>query len=149
MKNAEAWVGFIILLFSGTIFVQSFSFDYFAEFTPGPGLFPRWLSAILFIITSIYIVSTFRREFVDITKILPRGVELRKVISVFVALILFLVLVTYTGYILAGILMMMILFYGEYKWYKALLISLFTTITIFIVFYVFLSVPLPLNVFGF
>lgn len=142
-------MGFIILWFSGTIFFQSFSLDYFAEFTPGPGLFPRWLSAILFLITAIYIVSTFRHEFVDITKIFPRGVELRKVSSVFVALILFLVLVSYTGYITAGILMLMILFYGEYKWYTALLISMVTTFTIFIVFYSFLSVPLPLNVFGF
>jgi len=149
VKNAEAWIGFIILLFSGTIFYQSFSFDYFAEFTPGPGLFPRWLSAILFIITVVYIVSTFRREFVDITKILPRGIELRKVINVFVSLILFLVIIPYTGYIIAGIVMMMILFCGEYKWYTALFISLVTTFTIFLVFYTFLSVPLPLNAFGF
>ena len=86
-------MGCVILLFSGSIFVQTFSLDYFSEFTPGPGLFPRWLSATLFIVTSLYIFSTFRKEFVDITKIFPRGYELRKVISVFVALILFLVLV--------------------------------------------------------
>lgn len=142
-------MGCVILLFSGSIFVQTFSLDYFSEFTPGPGLFPRWLSATLFIVTSLYIFSTFRKEFVDITKIFPRGYELRKVISVFVALILFLVLVPFIGYTFAGIMMLMILFYGEYKWYNALLISGVTTLVIFFVFYSLLSVPLPLNVFGF
>ena len=149
VKNAEAWMGFIILLFSGTIFYQTFSLDYFAEFTPGPGLFPRWLSATLFAVTAIYIASTFRHKYVIITQILPCGSALRKVVSVFVALLLFLVLVSYIGYVIAGVMMMMILFYGEYKWYAALFISSVTTLVIFILFYSVLSVPLPLNVFGF
>lgn len=149
MKNAEAWVGFIILLFSGTIFYQTFSLDYLAEFTPGPGLFPRWLSAILFVVTAVYVVGTFRREFVDIRKIFPRGRELRKIISVLAALLLFLLLVSYIGYVVTGILMLMVLFYGEYKWYTALTISTVTTLIIFLVFHSLLSVPLPLGVFGF
>lgn len=148
MRNAGVWVGIVILIFAGTIAWQSMSMDYYGDNGPGPGLFPLWLSGFLILLSILYIIDSIRREVIDLGEILPKGPGLRKVISIFVSLIVFLIIVPFTGYTIAGIIMLSILFFKEYKWYWGIGISVVVTFILFYAFQSFLNVPLPVNSFG-
>jgi putative tricarboxylic transport membrane protein len=148
IRNAGVWVGLVLLIFSGTIFWQALSYDYFSAFGPGPGLFPLWLSGALIVVSILYIIESVRKEKIKLSEIFPRGSELRKVISIIASLVIFLILVPFSGYITASIIMLLILFFREYKWYWGLVISIVITLSLFYTFETFLNVPLPENSFG-
>lgn len=148
MKNAGIWVGALIFLFAGVVFWQSLSYDYYGTHGPGPGLFPLWLSALLLVLSLLYILDSIRKNVILFRDILPKGKALGNVLTIFVALIVFLVIVPYTGYTVAGVLMLFILFVREYKWYWGLGISAIITLIVFFTFQSFLNVPLPVNSFG-
>ncbi|PZE22130.1 tripartite tricarboxylate transporter TctB family protein [Paenibacillus xerothermodurans] len=143
MRNAGIWVGAMILLFAGTIFAQSLSYDYFSDFGPGPGLFPLWLSGMLIVSGVLYIITAIRKDRIDLSKVFPPGPGLRKVISIIAAVVIFLSLAPVAGYIPASVIMLFILFFADYKWYWNVGISIVVTLAIFYVFQSLLNVPLP------
>lgn len=145
MKFAGLWVGLIFILFAGTIFTQSLSLKYYSDYGPGPGLFPLWSSGFLLVLSVIYIVDSLRKKGVRVKDIFPRGEGLRKVVDIFASLIIFLLLVRYTGYTIAGVIMLCILFLREYKWYWGAGISVTVTLALYFAFYYLLKVPLPVN----
>ncbi len=149
MSNAALWVGLIILAFAGVLFQQAQTYDYFGRFGPGPGLFPLWLSGMLGIVTIIYIIDSYRQKKIRIADIIPRGTGRKRVLSLFAALIVFLVAVRFTGYTAASVIMLFILLVREYRWYTSLAISVAISCTVFYVFKSILDVPLPVNPFGF
>lgn len=150
MSNAALWVGLVIMTFAGVLFQQALTYDYFGRFGPGPGLFPLWLSGTLIVITIIYIVSSYRQKIIGIAAIIPpRGAGRKRVLSLFAALIVFLVAVRFTGYTVASAIMLFILLIREYKWYMSLALSVAISCTVFYVFKSILDVPLPVNPFGF
>ena len=149
MSNAALWIGLIILSFAGVLFQQALTYDYYGRFGPGPGLFPLWLSGTLGIITIIYIITSYRRKIINIVDIIPRGTGRKKVLSLFAALLVFLVAVRFTGYTVASGIMLFILLVREYNWYKSLAISVAISCTVFYIFKSILDVPLPVNPFGF
>ena len=149
MTNAGVWVGLVFLAFSGTLFWQALSYDYYSTIGPGPGLLPMWLSGTLILLSVAYMIDSVRNDPIDLKSMLPRGKGLRKVLALFVALALFLTVVKYLGYVIASSVMLFILFAFEYKWYWAGSISLAVTLVVFYVFKSLLNVPLPVNTFGF
>jgi len=148
MKNAGALVGFLILIFAGTLFFQALSYDYYSDYGPGPGLFPLWLSGLLIVLSIAYIIDCYKKNIIQLKDVLPKGEGLRKIILIMVSLVVFYILAPYTGYSVAGIIMLMILFIKEYKWYWGLGISVVVTFVLFYTFYSVLNVPLPVNSFG-
>jgi len=148
MKNAGALVGFLILIFAGTLFFQALSYDYYSDYGPGPGLFPLWLSGLLIVLSIAYIIDCYKKNIIQLKDVLPKGAGLRKIILIMVSLVVFYFLAPYTGYSVAGIIMLMILFIREYKWYWGLGISVVVTGVLFYTFYSVLNVPLPVNSFG-
>jgi hypothetical protein len=149
MSNAALWVGLVILAFAGVLFQQATTYDYFGRFGPGPGLFPLWLSGTLGVITVVYIVSSYRHKMITFAAILPKGTGRRRVVSLFAALIVFLVAIRFTGYTIASTGMLFILLCREYRWYKSLAIAAAIAVAVFSVFKGILDVPLPVNAFGF
>lgn len=147
-RNAGVWVGLILLGFSGAIFFQAFSYGYYGSYGPGPGLFPRWLGGGLFVLSILYIIDSIRNGGLDIRELFPKDASLRKVGAVFLALVLFLLIVPFAGYTLASVLMLFLLFIGEYKWYSSLLYSICVSASVFYVFKYLLNVPLPVNFLG-
>ena len=148
MKNAGALVGFLILIFAGTLFFQALSYDYYSDYGPGPGLFPLWLSGLLIVLSIAYIIDCYKKNIIQLKDVLPKGAGLRKIILIMVSLVVFYFLAPYTGYSVAGFIMLMILFIREYKWYWGLGISVVVTVVLFYTFYSVLNVPLPVNSFG-
>jgi phosphotransferase system glucose/maltose/N-acetylglucosamine-specific IIC component len=58
-------------------------------------------------------------------------------------------LLNVVGFTVAGSLLMFVVFIRQYKWWKAILLSVIITFICFFVFKVLFSVPLPVNMFGF
>lgn len=148
MKYVGVWTGILFFLFSSTLFYLSFEYEYYSRVGPGPGLFPAWLSGLLMVVSVIYIIDSFKKAELKLKDILPKGDGLYTVLSIFGSVILFILIAPYSGFMIAGTLMIFILLFREYKWYKSLGISIIVTISIFFVFSTFLGVPLPVNALG-
>ncbi|MCY9667820.1 tripartite tricarboxylate transporter TctB family protein [Paenibacillus alginolyticus] len=149
LKNVGVCFGIFIFLLGCMLFWQALSLDYKSSIGPGPGLFPLWLSGILIILSILYIVESIKKEVILISDILPKGKGLGNVISILFSSIIFIIVVSFAGFVIAGTLLMFMLLVREYKWYRALGISFVIAITTFVVFQTFLDVPLPVNEFGF
>jgi Tripartite tricarboxylate transporter TctB family. len=149
MINARLLLSTILFVCSGIIFKESLSYEYYGKVVPGPGLFPQWISGILLVLSVIYLIDSFRSQPVPLKDILPTGKGLKKVLSMFAAMLLLIILVPYTGFLIASFIMLLILFLLEYKWYSSLIISGVVGFTAFYVFKYFLSVPLPVGPLGF
>lgn len=148
MKNLGVWIGVIILLFGVIIFWQSLSFDIYSDIGPGPGLFPMILSGLLIVLSIFYIISSVKKIRIMTDEVLPKGKTVWKVLRIVLAVALFVILAPFTGFSIASMIVLLIVFLGEMKWYSAVGISLVTTVLVFITFYKLLGVPLPVNAFG-
>ena len=69
-------------------------------------------------------------------------------LSVFVSVLMFMLIVNLTGFVIAGTVMMFILLSRGYKWFMALPIALVTSVLLFLLFDKVFSIPLPVNTFG-
>jgi putative tricarboxylic transport membrane protein len=149
MGNAGAWIGIILLICAGIVFGETISYEYYGTIGPGPGMFPVWVSGILIILSSIFIIQSFFKNKLFFKDILPTGTGLKKVLGLIGALILFVVAVPFTSYLIAGVTMMFILFSFDFRWYSSLLLSFALNLAIFYVFKQLLGIPLPVTNFGF
>lgn len=149
MKNYRFWFGIFLLLFSTFIFWQSFSLEYSGPYGPGPGLFPRWLSGILIILSIIYIGSSIGKSGMSFKDLFPPKKVFFRILTIIGSILLFIIIAPYVGFNIACILSLFILLAAEYKWYSAFGISALVTIVLFVCFDGILNVPLPVNIWGF
>ncbi|NOU93511.1 hypothetical protein GC093_09805 [Paenibacillus sp. LMG 31456] len=147
-QNAGVWVGVSLFLFAAVLFWQSLSLKYQTNFGPGPGMFPRWLIAILMLFSLIYIWQSIKKVVIRFADVFPKGRELGNVLSVLTSVVVFMLIVNFVGFITAGTVLLFMLFAREYKWYSALGISLLVSILLFVIFKSAFSIPLPVNVWG-
>jgi len=148
MKNAGVWSGIIILCIGCIFMWGSLSLQYSSPVGPGPGLFPFWLSLILICISPFYIWESIKTDVLLFSEVIPRGKELKSLVGIAISPVVFMVIVPYSGFCIAGTILMLMLLMREYKWHSALTISLITSIATFLLFETFLDVPLPVNAFG-
>ncbi|TDG00103.1 tripartite tricarboxylate transporter TctB family protein [Paenibacillus piri] len=149
VKNAGVWFGFLVFLLGCTMFWQSLSLDYRSSIGPGPGLFPLWLSSALIILSLLYIAESVKKEVFRIADLIPKGRGLGNVVAILVSFVIFIVVVSFAGFVIAGTLLVFLLLVREYKWYKALGISFAIALITFVIFQTLLDVPLPVNDLGF
>lgn len=140
--------GLVLFLFAVFMFWQSFTYQYYTAFGPGPGLLPRWLNGLLIILSIFYMASSMKKEIISISEVMPKGDILKKILWYPAVTLLFVLIIPYVGFNIAGTIMLFILFRQDYKWYQALGISVLVTIILFIMFKMFLMVPLPVNALG-
>jgi putative tricarboxylic transport membrane protein len=124
------------------------SLQYSSSIGPGPGLFPTWLSGILIVTSLCYIWESKTEDIIALSEVLPKGKELTGLIGIVISPVVFMVIVPYTGFCIAGTVLMLMLLLRAYKWHWALAISLITSLATFLLFQTFLDVPLPVNAFG-
>jgi putative tricarboxylic transport membrane protein len=149
MGNAGAWIGIILLIGAGLVFNETISYEYYGAIGPGPGMFPVWVSSILIILSSIFIIQSLCKNKLFFKDILPTGIGLKKVLGLFGALILFMVAVPFTSYLIAGVAMMFIIFSFDFRWYSSFFLSIMLNLVVFYVFKQLLGIPLPVTHFGF
>jgi putative tricarboxylic transport membrane protein len=148
MQNAGVWAGIVFLIYASGMFWQSFSLKYYTQFGPGPGLFPRWLSGILIVLALIFIWQSIKDEVVTFRDIFPKGKAFANVVSVWAATIVFMLILNYTGFIVASSILLFTLFIRGYNWLWALGLSVGVSVFLFLTFDKAFGIPLPVSVFG-
>jgi putative tricarboxylic transport membrane protein len=148
LKNAGFFVGLILLFYSSIMLWQSVSLVYYTETGPGPGFFPLWISIILLVLSIVYLFESLKKEIFLFSRIIPKGVSLVNIITVLFSIIIFMLLVNYTGFVLASVTLLFLVLIRNYKWYQSMGTALVVSVLLFYFFKTLLNVPLPVNVFG-
>ena len=78
----------------------------------------------------------------------PKGKELTNVLEIIGSIVLFIIMAPFTGYVVANIVLLVILFMRKYKWYWGVAISVGITVVLFVLFQFILQVPLPVGIWG-
>ena len=148
MVNAGVFTGAILLLFAGILFREALTYDYYGQVGPGPGLFPVWLSGVLMVLSILFIIDSHKNCTLSLRDILPRGEGFQNVVVFVVALIGFLIITPYAGYLVTNILMLFLLFLLGYRWSTSLLLAVLITGIVYYLFQNTLGVPLPVGLLG-
>ena len=148
LKNKAGLVGgFFTMLVSVVFFAYSLIYPYTSELGPGPGFLPRWLSAILFVLSVAYLCVAFKGE--DSAEPMPDRQEWKNILFILLCMILFVALLPLLGFIVTGTAFLYALLIGSYRWQIALPTAVGTSVFLFVLFSVLLKVNLPVNAFGF
>jgi len=141
--NVSMCMGMLFTALSGYLFWESLKLSYYNALGPGPGLFPRWLSAALFILSLLYTFQSVRGGRSDGAEALPRGRSLANVAAVVACAAASLLLMARIGFLATGALVLFVLLTRSYTWRRSLLIGVFASALINVVFHDWLNVPLP------
>ncbi|WP_375162508.1 tripartite tricarboxylate transporter TctB family protein [Paenibacillus sp. Pae15] len=136
------------LLYSGIMFWESLSMDYYSEYGPGPGMLPRWVSGLTFVFSIIYLVISLKKDIILFSRILPKGEGLINVLVCAGSFILFIIIAPLLGFLIGSTITLFLLFMRGYKWYWSLGLSASISFIVFWVFGILLQVPLPVNDLG-
>ncbi|MEH7383403.1 tripartite tricarboxylate transporter TctB family protein [Bacillus sp. JJ1533] len=147
MRNAGVLAAILITIFSVFFLYHSTKLDYQGPLGFGPGFFPLWLSILLLFLSILYLMMSFK-EVIDIREILPKGKSLLDFTFILLSMILFILLIERTGFVIAGTVSLIVLLFRTFKWYFTLSLSVGISLAIFIIFAKGLSIPFPVNSFG-
>lgn len=147
--NAGIGAGLFFAILAIVFFFLALQYPYNSPIGPGSGFFPVWICVILFICSVLLIVESIRNSAEFVEAFLPKGKQLREILLVLGALILYVALINFLGYILSSIIFLFILLCHNYKWYVSLTTSVGVTLFLYLLFKVFLKIPLPANILGF
>jgi hypothetical protein len=147
-QNAGVWAGIVMFIFASVVFFMALSLDYYTNLGPGPGLLPVWLSGILMILSVLYVVDSVKKEVIRFEEILPKGRDLGSILAILGSVIVFMLIVDFTGFTIASTVLLFVMLVRDYKWYVGLGISAVVSISLFLVFQTFLGIPLPVNELG-
>lgn len=148
LKNLGIYVALFFLIFGGVIFGLSLSLEYKSEFGPGPGLLPTWTSGLIIVCSIIYLIIAIRKDIILIKDVMPKGEGFVNILVTIGALILFMVIVPYAGFVISSSIMLFLLFSRGYKWYLGLGVAVTVAFIVFLVFGTLLGIPLPVNEYG-
>lgn len=136
--------GVIILIVAVIAFVMSFDYSYSSDLGPGPGFLPTWVSGLLIVLSLLYIYESWAGKN-ESGETWPRWQSLRHILYIMGSLILFVVLFTLFGFLVASLILLFMLFYKEYKWYTNILLSVGIAALFYWLFSAVLQVHLPIH----
>jgi len=115
---------------------------------PGPGFFPTLLATILMILSFFLILPRGKKEVEDQSFF---SGSLKRVLMIFVALLVYFFLLEYLGFVIVSLLFMAFSFIvvASYRWHTALLWAFVSIGLAYVLFDVLLKSNLPKGVFGF
>lgn len=147
--TTPVYTGLFLIVLFGFMLYRSLAYPYtIGGGRPGAGFFPIWLSILILVFSSLYIYQSIKGKEEDVD-VLPKDKTLRSILYVFGCMVLFVLIAPYVGFVSASTLFLFMLFYYEkYIWYKALSMSLVTSIILFLLFNTVLGVALPVNDFA-
>ena len=148
MQNLGVWVGIILLIYASGMFWQALSLKYYTQFGPGPGLFPLWLSGNLIAITLLFIWQSVKKDAFQFRVLFPNKKAIGNVVSLWGSIILFMVMLNFTGFTIASSVLLFTLFIRGYNWPWALGLSIGVSVFLFLTFDKAFGIPLPVNALG-
>lgn len=148
MKNLEVYISGFFILFGAVFFWLATSMKYYGDYGPGPGLLPVWISGLLVLLSILNLISSLKRNNTHISELLPKGTGLINLLSCIGSFGLYIIIVPYAGFTISSLIMLFILFSRGYNWQWSIGLSVLVTGILFLVFSTALSIPLPVNEFG-
>lgn len=149
IKNLGFYISLFFLVVSTSLIYGSSSMEYYGEFGPGPGLLPFWTGVILLFLAGIYLIISIKKDIILAENVLPHGEGLINLLICIGTIIVFILIVPYTGFTIGAIILLFPLFSRGYKIHYALSFSVFLSVVVFFLFSNLLGIPLPTNNFGF
>lgn len=152
MRKAEVIFGLVVLIFSAIFLKITFSFPRPMGPDVGMAFYPRLLLGVIFILVIIIIYSALTRErdkrdekpLFDI-----KGGGFKRIVYAIALTVIYQQLLDWAGFLIITpvylVIMMRILNGGKYR--KLIVISVATTLLIYIVFQRSLKIPLPTGIF--
>ena len=147
MRRLEFFGSVFLLTVSLIICLEAYKLSLGLAGTPGPGLFPFLLGALLFFLSCLYFFKALRalRRGQEIH--LWRGLRLGKVILVVSLLLSYALFLEKGGFLFCTILLLMALFrwVDRQRWYWVYSGSLGITLLCYVVFKIWLKIQLPMG----
>jgi putative tricarboxylic transport membrane protein len=134
-----------MLLYGIVILVQALSLKYYTSYGPGPGFFPVWISGLLILLAILYLVESVKKNAVYLKDILPGSVPLKKIGSLTAGLLFFIFTADILGFFISGIVLLLAMFLWDFKFLKALVLSLVFMLILAVTFQILLKVSLPMG----
>jgi putative tricarboxylic transport membrane protein len=152
MKRYQIGSAIFLLVFGIIISFEARKLEIGRISQPGPGFFPLWLGLAL-IIVSLALTIKFSREKVDQSspsKSLWKGLYWEKIVFSLVVLLLYAFFLEILGYTIATFLLMLFLFkaIGSQRWRVSIVGSVFTSLSTYALFKLWLQVQLPVGLWG-
>ena len=153
MRRADIIGGLITIMFGAFAITQAAQIDYWWKFGPGPGFLPFWASIFMVFGGCLLLIQSLRK---------PRSAEtaqrdpqrfsrLLNIAAVAGLTVLTAVAIIYLGFSIAIFLFMtlMVGVLGKYRWHVTLGIAACVSLAFYVLFALWLQVPLPKGFLGF
>lgn len=148
MNRAERITSVATFLLAVYIIISAVNMNYWNDTAPGPGFMPVW-AGIAIGITSIYIfIKTFVKPSTE--KAPFKKEELRGMVVILGGVVGAVLITLVFGLMIALCIMIgfMMRFLGTKRWKTIILVSVITTVLLYLTFSVALSVPMPDSLIG-
>ena len=149
MNKAETTAGGIVTALGVLMLLESMKFAYFLDGVPGPGFLPRWVAAGL-VCVGLYLTAKGIRPGMALNKPIswPDAGVWRRVAVMLGALAIALLLLERLGFVIVVTVFMAVVMYSlsVRSWLMLALIPVLTAIGLYVLFAVWLLVPLPRGV---
>lgn len=152
MNRGEAVAGSVCLALGAWMLLESIKFPYFVEGVPGPGFLPLWISFGIVGSGLALAVKGFRPRLASQEVITwPDVAGWRRVALMLGALAVSLLLLEFLGFMLTTTLFMAVMVFGlgVRTWRMLVSVPLVSAIGLYVIFAVWLRVPLPKGILAF
>lgn len=141
MKKANLIVSALFFVFSIFALYASLQLPPSKNGVPGPGAWPLIISVVMLLSSLALAIKTLFSK--DKSTLVLRGADNRRVYLTMLLLIAYLAGMYYIGFVVMTFIMLFGFFtwFGSYKWYTRIMISLPLTIIVYSVFRFILKVP--------
>lgn len=153
MKNSDRISGIILFLFGLVILLKSLSYPLGSIHTPGAGVFPVLASIpLMAIAVGLVINSYLKREEKCALKVpfFPSKETPRRILYGIISLVAFRYLLSVIGFAPSTFLLIFFMgrFLAHYNWKVNIFFSLLTALVSYYLFQIWLSIPMPIGIFG-
>jgi putative tricarboxylic transport membrane protein len=153
MKKADVITGIVLLILASGVISGAWQMPQSATFGPGAGFLPLWIGVILAILAMILLISAWTRQPTgkDAVSPFPGRKPLLSIIGVLGGLAVYILLIEILGFLVDTFLYVTFLLgvVEHERWQRTVSVALFTTVGLYVVFQVLLTISLPKNIFGF
>lgn len=153
MKKADVMTGIVLLVLSGYVIGEAWRMPQSGTFGPGAGFLPFWIGVIFAILAVLLLASAWTRKATekDTTSPFPGKKALLAITGVLGGLAAYILLIDVLGFLVDTFLYVAFLLgvVERERWRMTVSVALLTTVGLYVIFQVLLTVGLPKNMFGF
>ncbi len=152
MKRADFYFSLALIGLSIFTFVEGTGYRYYHRRSPGSGFFPIWLSVLLFVLALANCIKIVRSSKTGADKHFFASASHRnRVIVFFIALLLYIVGISYLGMLLATFILALFTYkiFDRFSWRSSLPTAIGLVVFIHLIFNLILGLRLPTGVWNF